>query len=136
MATAAYAVGGLLMIWSAYIHFHLYDTVGYRSIHIIGPLFLLQAIAGLVLGIAVIAARRVWAAFIGAGFAVSTLVGFLISVQHGLFNFKESWSAPFAHQAFAIEIATIVVFIIAGALSLAGSAPTSTTVTTPAGTST
>jgi hypothetical protein len=135
VASAAFVVGGLFMIWSAYIHFHLYDSVGYKSIHIIGPLFLLQAIAGLVLGLAVMAVRRVGAAVIGAGFAVSTMVGFLISVSHGLFNFKESWSAPFAHQAFAIEIATIVIFIIAGALCLAGSAPTSTTVTTPAGTS-
>jgi hypothetical protein len=49
-ATVAFVVGGLLIIWSSYIHFHLWDeTDGYRSIKTIGPLFLLQSIAGLVL---------------------------------------------------------------------------------------
>jgi hypothetical protein len=107
-ATVAFVVGGLLIIWSSYIHFHLWDeTDGYRSIKTIGPLFLLQSIAG-----------------------------FLISVSHGLFGFKDSWSAPFAHQAFAIEIAIIVVLGIAGVLCLARSAPTLTTGSTPTGLST
>lgn len=136
-ATVAFVVGGLLIIWSSYIHFHLWDeTDGYRSIKTIGPLFLLQSIAGLVLGIGVIVIRRLWAAVLGAGFGVATMVGFLISVSHGLFGFKDSWSAPFAHQAFAIEIAIIVVLGIAGVLCLARSAPTLTTGSTPTGLST
>ena len=39
-ATAAFAVGGVLLIWSAYIHFHLWNEPdGYRSIPttVIGP---------------------------------------------------------------------------------------------------
>jgi hypothetical protein len=134
-ATVALVVGGALLVWSAYIHFHLWQSVGYRHIPTIGPLFLLQSIAGLVLGLLVIAARRVWAAVLGIGFAASTLVGFLLTVglRSGLFNFKESWSAPFAHQAFGIELAAIVVLFIAGALSLAPSATTERAGTTPTG---
>lgn len=123
VATAGFAAGGLLMLWSAYIHFHLWDEpLGYRSIPIIGPLFLLQAVGGLVLGLAVIAVRRVWSAICGIGYAISTLVGFLLSVEltKGLFNFKESWAAPFAHQALAIEIAAVVVLALAAALCVAG----------------
>jgi len=63
----------------------------------------------------------VWVAIGGIGFAVSTMAGFLLSVllPNGLFNFKESWLAPFAKQAFGIEIATAVVLVVAAALCLA-----------------
>jgi hypothetical protein len=37
-ATAAFVVGALLVLWSAYIHFHLWnETDGYRRIATIGP---------------------------------------------------------------------------------------------------
>jgi hypothetical protein len=123
VASVAFAAGGLLLVWSGYIHFHLWDeNDGYRHIATIGPLFLLQSIAGLLLGLLVIAARRVWVAIVGIGFAIATMVGFLISVDHGLFGFKESWQAPDAHLAFDVEIAVIVVLLIAGALSSVRSA--------------
>jgi plastocyanin len=121
-ATAAFVAGGLLVIWSSYIHFHLWQSLGYRHIATIGPLFLLQSIGGFLLGLVLIGARRVWAALLGAGFAVFTMVGFLISVERGLFGFKDTWSAPFAHEAFALEIAIIGMCLIAGALCLIGSA--------------
>jgi hypothetical protein len=119
-AATAFVVGGLLIVWSSYIHFHLWQEVGYRHIPTIGPLFLLQSIAGLAVGTLAIGVRRVWAAAIGAGFVLSTLVGFLISVTHGLFGFKELWSSPFAHQAFVIELATLVVLTIGIILCLLG----------------
>ena len=63
-------LAGVLLIWSAYVHFHLWnETDGYRSIPTIGPLFLLQSIAGLVIGVGVMVVRRLWAAVIGLGFA-------------------------------------------------------------------
>jgi len=121
VATAAFVAGGLLIIWSSYIHFHLWQSLGYRHIATIGPLFLLQSIGGFLIGLAIIVSRRVWAALLGAGFAVATMIGFLISVEHGLFGFKDTWSAPFAHEAFALEIAIIGVCVIAGALCVIGS---------------
>jgi hypothetical protein len=136
VATAAFVIGGLLVLWSAYIHFHLWDeTNGYRHISVIGPLFLLQAIGGLVVAILIVAVRRVWVALAGIGFAASTLVGFLLSVglSQGLFNFKETWAAPFADQAFAIEIAIAAVLLIAGGLCLAGSASTTRSGPAPTG---
>jgi hypothetical protein len=87
-------------------------------------LFLAQSIGGLVVTIVIMAVRRVWAAIIGIGFAASTVVGFLLTVglPKGLFNFKESWEAPFAGLAFTVEIAAIVVLLVAGVLCLFGSA--------------
>jgi hypothetical protein len=135
--TAAFVLGGALLIWSAAIHFHLWgETDGYRTIATIGPLFLLQSIAGLVIGIGVIVVRRLWAAVIGAGFALSTLAGFLLSVAVGLFGFKDSWLAPFAKQAFTIEVLAVVAFIAAAALCLVGSVPRRRAGSTPAATAT
>jgi hypothetical protein len=135
-ASAAFVLGGLLLIWSADVHFHLWnETDGYRTIPTIGPLFLLQSIAGLVIGIGVVVVRRVWAAVVGLGFALSTLAGFLLSVAIGLFGFKDSWLAPFAKEAFTIEILAAVAFVAAGVLCLAGTVPTARAGSTPAGTS-
>jgi hypothetical protein len=131
-SVGGFVVGGLLLVWSAYIHFHLWDSVGYRMIATIGPLFLLQSIAGLLLGLLVIAHRRVWTAILGLGFSVSTMVGFFISVHVGLFGFQDSSNAPFAHLALIIEIAIAVVLLAAGALCLTRSAPSTTTAATPA----
>jgi hypothetical protein len=136
-ASVAFALGGVLLLWSAYTHFHLWnETDGYRSIPTIGPLFLLQSIAGLVIGIGVVVARRLWAAVIGIGFALSTIAGFLLSVAVGLFGFKDSWLAPYAKQAFVIEILVVVVLIAAAALCLVGSVPRARAGITPAGTAT
>jgi hypothetical protein len=136
-ATVLFVIGGALLIWSAAVHFHLWsETDGYRTIPTIGPLFLLQSIAGLVIGIGVVVVRRLWAAVIGLGFALSTIAGFLLSVGVGLFGFKDSWLAPFAKESFTIEILATVVFVAAAVLCLVGSVPHARAGTTPAGTAT
>src|SRR5713101_2668692 len=81
------AGAGLLAATGA-IHLDLYLT-GYRSIPTIGWLFLLQVIAGFVLAAAVLVTRSRLVAAAGAGFALSTLGGYLLSVWIGLFGFKE-----------------------------------------------
>ena len=81
------AGAGLLAATGA-IHLDLYLT-GYRSIPVIGWLFLLQVIAAFVLGVAVLVSGSRLAAAAGAGFALSTLGGYLLSVWIGLFGFTE-----------------------------------------------
>src|ERR1700678_2012727 len=86
--------GAGLLIATAAIHLDLYLT-GYRTIPTIGWLFLLQVIAAFALGLAVlvIPGRLVipsrLAAAAGAGFALATLGGYLLTVWIGLFGFKE-----------------------------------------------
>jgi hypothetical protein len=53
-----------------------------------------------------------------------------------LFGFKDSWLAPFAKEAFTVELLAAVVLIAAAALCLVGSAPHARAGTTPAGTAT
>src|SRR6266436_138005 len=87
-------VGSGLLIATAAIHLDLYLT-GYQTIPTIGWLFLLQVIAAFGLGLAVLAipGRYVLAGRLagaaGAGFALATLGGYLLSVWTGLFGFKE-----------------------------------------------
>lgn len=135
VATAAFAAGGLLLVWSAHIHFHLWGGAnGYRSIPTIGSLFLLQSFAGLVIGVGVIAVRRLWAAVVGIGFSLLTVAGFLVSVARGLFGFQDSWLAPFAKVAFTVEVAAAAVLMLAAGLCLVGSVPDARPGSTPAGT--
>jgi len=137
VATAAFAAGGLLLVCSAFIHFHLWGGAGdYRAIPTIGPLFLLQSIAGLVIGVGVVAVRRLWAAAVGIAFSLLTVAGFLLSVARGLFGFKDSWLAPFAKEAFTIEVMAAAVLMLAAGLCLLGSVPDARPGSTPAGTAT
>jgi predicted lipoprotein with Yx(FWY)xxD motif len=77
-----------LLIAAAAIHLDLYVT-GYRSIPVIGGLFLLQVIVGFLAGAVVLVTGSRLAAAAGAVFALATLGGYLLSVWTGLFGFKE-----------------------------------------------
>jgi predicted lipoprotein with Yx(FWY)xxD motif len=81
-------VGAGLLWATAGMHLDLYLT-GYRTIPTIGWLFLFQVLAGLLLGLLVLGTGLRLAAAVGAGFALSTLGGYLLSVQFGLFGFRE-----------------------------------------------
>ena len=80
--------GAALLVAAGAIHLDLYLT-GYRSIPTIGPLFLLQVIAAFVLAAAILVTGNWLIAALGAGFAVSTLGGYLLSLWVGLFGFTE-----------------------------------------------
>ncbi len=80
--------GAGLLIATGAIHLDLYLT-GYRSIPTIGWLFLLQVIAAFGLGVLVLATGEWLAAAAGAGFALATLGGYLLSLWIGLFGFTE-----------------------------------------------
>jgi len=118
VATCSFVAGGASLLWSSYVHFHLWESLGYRHIATIGTLFLVQSIAGVLLALLAIARRRAWTAVLGFGFALLTMLGFVVSVTHGLFGFKDAWSAPFAHQALVLELLTMGLFAVAGALCL------------------
>jgi predicted lipoprotein with Yx(FWY)xxD motif len=112
--------GAGLLIAAGAIHLDLYLT-GYRTIPTIGWLFLLQVIAAFCLGLAVLAiggrpviAGRLAAAG-GAGFALATLGGYLLSVWTGLFGFQEVRTTA-GLVAGVIEVAA---FAVLAALALA-----------------
>ena len=80
--------GAGLLIATASLHLDLYLT-GYRTIPTIGWLFLLQIIVAYGLGALVLLTGNRLVAAAGAGFALATLGGYLLTLQFGLFGFRE-----------------------------------------------
>lgn len=107
-----------LVAWSGVVHLHLWDT-GYRQIPTIGPLFLGQAVAAVVVAVLLAACRRIWLALVALALVAGTIGGFVLSVEVGLFGFRDSWAAPFAVMAFAVEVAAAALLVAAVAWGLA-----------------
>ncbi len=105
--------GAGLLAATGGIHLDLYLT-GYRTIPVIGWLFLLQVIAAFGLALAVLVTGSRLAAAAGAGFALSTLGGYLLSVWIGLFGFKEVRTTA-GIAAGVIEIAAFAVLAVLAA---------------------
>ncbi len=57
-------------------------------------------------------------AVVAFGFVVSTIAGFLLSVNVGLLGFQDHWSAQSATIAFGVELAALVVLAAGAALFL------------------
>src|SRR3984957_7903253 len=110
--------GAGLLAATGGIHLDLYLT-GYRHIPTIGWLFLLQIIAAFLLAVAVPLVRRPLTDAAGAGFAISTLGGYLLSLWIGLFGFQEVRTTA-GIVAGGIEVAT---FGLLGWLAVGGWSP-------------
>ena len=92
---------------SAYVHLHLWLD-GFRHDHVVGPLFLVNVVAGVAIAALLVAWRSRVAAFLAFGFGVSTLGGFVIAVQWGLFGTHEKWQGPYVFVAAAAEAVAIL----------------------------
>ncbi len=115
------ATGAGFLVWSAVIHLELWSD-GYRDISVIGPLFLVQGVAAVVLAVAVVAFRWLALLVAGAVAGLATAGGLLLSVYAGLFGYTESLSVPYATLSLAVEFTAAFVFLAAAAL-LALAAP-------------
>ncbi len=108
--------GAALLVASGAIHLDLYLT-GYRTIPTIGWLFLLQVIAAFALAIAIVATGSRLAAAAGAGFALATLGGYLLSLRVGLFGFTEVRTTAGIVSGI-IDVAAFAVLAVAAAPGL------------------
>lgn len=95
------------VLLSADIHLALYFD-GFSDISVIGPLFLLNAAGGIVIGVAVLAWRH-WLPVLGAiGFGALTLAAFLLSRTVGLFGVHEQlWDAQSVLAMIADAVALV-----------------------------
>jgi len=112
-------VGGGFLIWSSVIHLMLWGD-GYRDISVIGPLFLVQGIAGIIVGLAVVAVRSLALLAVGAATGLATAGGLLLSVCVGLFGYTESLSVPYATLSLAVEFTAAFVLLLATAVLALG----------------
>lgn len=104
---------GLLL--SADIHLVLF-VEGFRDLDVVGPLFLLNAVAGLVLGLLVLVWRH-WLPLLGAvGFGTLTLLAFYLSATVGFFGVNETVGGT--QQVLAAVSEWVAVVAGAGALAV------------------
>ncbi|MDP5183520.1 hypothetical protein QOZ88_12815 [Blastococcus sp. BMG 814] len=107
-------VGAVLLAVMGWLHLDLWLD-GYRTIDVIGPAFVLNAIAGFGLALLLLVAPRRWlwlAAALGALTALGTLTALLLSTTVGLFGFVESSAAPLWWETFWVELAAVVVLAV------------------------
>ena len=123
--TAMITGGAACAVYSGYIHLYLWgrQPYPYRDIPAIGPLFLVQGIAAIVIGLLVVISRRVGALLVGAGLLVVSVVALVIDVEVGMFGFKDSWSVPYVKTTLYEEIVGAVLLLVAaGVLAWSGRA--------------
>jgi hypothetical protein len=116
---AAALVGSALLLVTALIHLHLWGA-GYRRVPTIGNLFLMQAIAGVLLAGTTALVRRVATLLIAASFQLATAAGLLLSATVGIFGFQDGLDAPWARTSLLVEglgaailIATACILVLA-----------------------
>ncbi len=116
--------GAGLLVWVGAIHLHLWSE-GYRQIPTVGPGFLADAIGGFALAAVLLVLPRLLAGLLGAGYMLTTLGGLIISINIGLFGFRESTSATFVFESMVLEI--LGAAVLAAWMAIAGtrSLPTS-----------
>jgi hypothetical protein len=104
---AAQGAAGLLVAAAGAIHLYLWFDYFHR-VHMVGALFLLNAAAGLAIGAALLASRSVFVPILAGGYAVGTLVAFVISTRWGLFGYRETFWGSWQEAAGGVELAAAV----------------------------
>jgi hypothetical protein len=88
---------------------------------ILGVAFVLNGIAGIVLGIAMLVLRgRLlrWATVLSLLFVIATLLALILALTVGLFGITEQWDRPLVPQTVIIESIGIVILAITTAVVL------------------
>jgi hypothetical protein len=88
------------------VHLYLWDHA-YRQIHVIGPLFVLNAVAALIIALALIWKPEGITTLLAMAFSAGTFMAFVLSLTIGLFGFTAGWDRN-AVIAVVAEIGAIV----------------------------
>jgi hypothetical protein len=99
---------------SALVHLRLWLD-GFSTLHVVGPAFLLNVVAGVVIAVLLLAWRAWPPPFLAAGFGAATTLAFVVSTTVGLFGVHEQWVGGYVWTAFASQ----VVAVLAGLAALA-----------------
>jgi len=114
------AAGAATIVASAVVHLYLWGKEdGYRAVPTVGPLFLLQGIAGCLLGPAMIIFRRVITDAVGAVYMAMSLGALYLSINGGIFGFDETLNAPWVKFSLVDEIVGLAACLAAAAITVA-----------------
>ncbi len=92
---------------SAWVHLKLWND-GFRELPRIGPAFLVNAVAGLVIGVLLLAWWRWIPPLLAVGFGLSTLGAFLVSATVGLWGVHELWTGTWVTTAWVSEVVAVL----------------------------
>ena len=107
-------VAALAVLVSGFVHFKLYFDWA-KDNNLVGPAFLLNAAAGVVIAVLLVTWRHWIPAFLALGFGISTLGAFIISTTpSGLNGVHERWVGGYVWAAAISE----AIAIVTGALLL------------------
>ncbi len=111
VALVAVVAAAILMVCSGSIHIHLWD-IAYRHVATLGPLFLVQAVAALVLAVGLVVTRVVVVALACIGLMLGTVVGFILADTVGIFGFTLPVVTGWAYEALAAELVSAAVLAV------------------------
>src|SRR4051812_24337636 len=84
-------IAAVAVLVSAYVHLKLFFD-GFKDQTVVGPAFMLNAVAGVVIAILLLTWQHWIPGFLTLGFGVSTLTAFIIAtLPAGLFGVHEHW---------------------------------------------
>jgi hypothetical protein len=104
------AIGGIHL-------FLVFDGTG----GVLGVMFTLNGIAGIVLAIAILALRgrlQMFAIVLGLLFAIASLAALLLALTVGLFGITETWDYMLVPQTVVIDAVAVVVLAVTTVLTL------------------
>src|ERR1700729_1686797 len=124
VVTVMIAGGAVCTVGSGVLHLYLWGKqYGYRDVPTIGPLFLIQGIAAVLIGLIVIVSRQAGVLLVAVALLGASVIALVLAIEVGLFGFRDSWLAPYAWTTFYEELAGGVLLLAAvGALCLSGEA--------------
>ena len=92
---------------SAYVHLKEWFD-GFRHVDVIGPLFIVNGVAGIVIAVLLVTWQHWVPPFLAFGFGASTLGGFVIAATWGLFGDHEKWQGSYIWVAAIAEAVTVL----------------------------
>lgn len=95
------------VVVSAAVHLWLWFD-GFRTISVIGPAFMVNAVAGVVIAALLLLWSHWVPLLLATGFGSSTLAAFVISATVGLFGVHERWTGGAVLTAAVSELVAIV----------------------------
>jgi hypothetical protein len=85
---------------------------------VLGPLFLLQVISAFVIAAGLLVTRHILAVLAGLGLVIGTIIGFILVITVGLFNFKLPFISGEAWVTLVAEIVATVTLTATGLVLL------------------
>jgi hypothetical protein len=101
-------LAAVAVLASAAVHLKVWVD-GYRDLNVIGPMFLLNVVAGVIIALLLVTWRHWLPLLLAAGFGAATLAAFITAATFGLFGVHEIWFSTTGDIANASEIVALVV---------------------------